>query len=118
MTSQAVLSQLLATREAEIERLRDELDEAKAMLVRIAVHTVPGLTEWQIRRVAEHLREQRDLDTAASWIETAEYVRRHADHTLWIRADWPDDLMRLRDEQARWMEERTAAEAADIAEVV
>lgn len=109
--------QLLATREAEIERLRDELEETKAMLVRVAIHAVPGITEWQIRRVAEYCREQGDLDTAASYIETAEYVRRYADHTLWIKADWPDDLMRLRDEQARWMDDRMAAEAADTAEV-
>lgn len=109
--------QLLAQREAEIERLRDELEETRAMLARVAVHAVPGITEWQIRRVAEYCREQGDLDTAASYIETAEYVRRHADHTLWIRADWPDELMRLRDEQARWMDDRMAAEAADIAEV-
>ena len=109
--------QLLAKREAEIERLRHELAETRAMLMRVAGYAVPGITEWQIRRVAEHFREQRDLDTAASWIETAEYVRRHADHTLSIRPDWPDELIRLRNEQSRWMEERMAAEAADIAEV-
>lgn len=110
--------QLIAKREAEIERLRDELEGMRAMLARVAGHAVPGITEWQIRRVAEHCREQGDLDAAASYIETAEYVRRHADHTLWIKADWPDELMRLRDEQARWMDGRMAAEAAEIAEVV
>ena len=100
--------------ESEIERLRDELEHTRAMLVRIAVHSVPGITEWQIRRVAEYCREQGDLDTAASYIGTAEYVRKHADHTLWVRADWPEELIRLRDEQARWLEERAAAEDADI----
>lgn len=109
--------QLIAKREAEIERLRDELEGTRAMLTRVAGYAVPGITEWQIRRVAEHCREQGDHDAAASYIETAEYVRRHSDHTLWIRADWPDELMRLRTEQSRWMEERTVAEAADIAEV-
>lgn len=109
--------QLLAKREAEIERLRDELEETRAMLVRVAGYAVPGLTEWQIRRVAEHCREEGDLDAAASYIETADYVRKYADHTLWIKADWPDELVRLRDEQSRWMKDRLAAEAADIAEV-
>jgi len=104
-------------REAEIERLRDELEKTRAMLVRVAGYAVPGITEWQIRSVAEYCRERGDLDTAASYIATAEYVRRHADHTLWIRADWTEELTRLRNEQSRWMEERTAAEAADIAEV-
>lgn len=104
--------------EAEIERLRDELEETRAMLVRIAVHAVPGITEWQLRRVAEYCREQGDHDAAASYIAAADYVRRHADHTLWVRADWPEELMRLRDEQSRWLQERAAAEAADIAEVV
>jgi len=102
----------------EIERLNKELQEARAMLVRIAVHAVPGITEWQIRRVAEYCREQGDLQTAASYIETADYVRRHAaDSLLWVRADWPEELARLRDEQARWIAERKAAEAADIEEV-
>ena len=100
----------------EIERLRKELQEARAMLVRIAVHAVPGITEWQIRRIAEICREQGDLDTAASYVATAEYVRRHADHTF-VRSDWPEDLMRLREEQARWMQERAAAEAANVEEV-
>src|SRR5690606_40788214 len=86
----------IAKREAEIERLRDELEETRAMLVRVAGYAVPGITEWQIRRVAEHCREQGDHDAAASYIETADYVRKHADHTLWVRADWPDELMRLR----------------------
>ena len=110
--------EIIAKREAEIERLRHELEETRAMLVRIAGYAVPGITEWQIRRVAEHCREQGDHDAAASYVETAEYVRRHADHTLWIKADWPDELIRLRDEQSRWMEDRLAAEAADNAEVV
>jgi len=101
----------------EIERLRKELEETTAMLVRIAVHAVPGITEWQIRRVAAIYREQGDLDTAASYIETAEYVQRHADHTLMVSADWPEDLIRLRDDQSRWMQERAAAEAANVEEV-
>jgi len=109
--------QLIAKREAEIERLRDELEETRAMLARVAGHAVPGITEWQIRRVAEFCREQGDLDAAASYAKTAEYVRTRACHTLSIRADWPEELTRLRDEQSRWMEERMAAEAADIAEV-
>ena len=104
--------------EVEIERLRDEVEETRAMLVRIALHAVPGITEWQLRRVAEYCREQGDHDAAASYIETADYVREHADHTLWVRADWPEELMRLRDEQSRWLQERAAAEAADIVEVV
>ena len=104
--------------EAEVEKLRKELEETRAMLVRIAVHSVPGVTEWQLRLVAEYCREQGDLATAAGYIEAADYVRRHAAHSLlWVRADWPDDLMRLREEQARWIAERKAAEAADIAEV-
>jgi len=100
----------------EIARLRKELQEARSMLVRIAVHAVPGITEWQIRRIAEICREQGDLDTAASYVATAEYVRRHADHTF-VRSDWLEDLIRLRDAQSRWMQERAAAEAADIEEV-
>ena len=104
--------------EAEIERLRDELEKTTTMLVRVAVHSVPGITELQLRRVAEYCREQGDHDAAASYIAAADYVRRHAAHSLlWIRADWPDDLMRLREEQARWIAERKAAEAADIEEV-
>jgi len=103
--------------EAEIDRLRKELQEARAMLVRIAVHAVPGITEWQIRRIAEICREQGDLETAASYVATAEYVQRNADHTLMVSADWPEDLLRLRDAQSRWMQERAAAEAADIEEV-
>ena len=109
--------QLLATREAEIARFRDELEETRAMLVRVAIHAVPGITEWQIRRVAEYCREQGDLDTAASYIAAADYVRRRANNTLLVRADWPEELARLRDEQTRWLEDRAAAEAADIAGV-
>ena len=109
--------QLLAKREAEIERLRDELEETRVMLVRVAGYAVPGITEWQIRRMAEYCRKECDLDAAASYIKTAEYVRNHVDHTLWVRADWPDELVRLRNEQARWLEERMAAETADNAEV-
>jgi len=103
--------------EAEIDRLRKELQEARAMLVRIAVHAVPGITEWQIRRIAEICREQGDLETAASYVATAEYVQRHADHTLMVSADWPEDLIRLRDAQSRWMQERAAAEDANVEEV-
>src|SRR5690606_41375279 len=51
--------------EAEVEKLRKELEETRAMLVRIAVHSVPGVTEWQLRLVAEYCREQGDLATAA-----------------------------------------------------
>ena len=109
--------QLLAKREAEIERLRHELEETRVMLVRVAGYAVPGITEWQIRRVAEYCRKEGDLDAAASYIQTAEYVRKHVDHTPSIRADWPDELMRLRTEQSRWMKERTVAGATDIAEV-
>jgi len=110
--------QLLAKREAEIERLRDELEETRAMLVRIAAHSVPGITEWQLRLIAKYCREQGDHDAAAGYIAAADYVRRHADHTLVVRADWPEELARLRDEQTRWLEERTVAEAADNAEVM
>ncbi len=100
--------------EAEIERLRDELEHTRAMLVRLAFHSVPGITEWQIRRIAEFCREQGDISTAVSYIETADYVRKHADNTIVVRADWPEELARLRDEQTRWLEERAAAEDADI----
>lgn len=99
----------IAELEAEIDRLREELRQADGMLLRVALVCPPGRVEYRLRRMA-------DLCQDEAYIAAADLVRQHA-RDAGPDGEWWQDLERLRDEQARWMDDRMAAEAADIAEV-